>query len=59
MESNHGDFPVLRRLGAAASSSGLKPNGFRDTVTLRCWNLPLVGQLLVDEPVGLAIPGPV
>jgi len=26
-------------------------------VTFRCWNFPLVGQLLVDEPRGLAIPG--
>jgi len=28
-------------------------------VTLRCRNLPLVGQVLVDEPGGLAAPGPV
>jgi len=25
-------------------------------VTLRCWSLTKVGQLLVDEPSGLAIP---
>ena len=53
MESNPGHSPGFRRRRAAAIS------GFRDTMTLRCWNLPLVGQLLVDEPGGLAIPGPV
>jgi len=26
-------------------------------VTIRCWDLPLVGQLLVDESDGLAVPG--
>ena len=26
-------------------------------MTLRCWNLPYVGQILVDEPGGLAAPG--
>jgi len=31
-----------------------RPKGFGNTVNLRCWNLPLVGQLLVDEPGGLA-----
>ena len=33
------------------SSKLLRPKGFGDTVTLRCWNLPQVGQLFVDEPV--------
>jgi len=28
----------------------IRPKGFRDTVTLWCWNLPLVGQLFVDQP---------
>ena len=41
------------------SSKLLRPKEFRDTVTLRGWNLPQVGQLLVDQPSGLAIPGPV
>jgi len=41
------------------SSKLLWRKGFRDTVALRCWNLPKVGQLLVDEPGGLAVPGPV
>ena len=27
-------------------------------MTLRCWNLPQVGQLFVDEPGGLEAPGP-
>ena len=26
-------------------------------MTLRCWDFPKVGQLLVDQPGGLAIPG--
>ena len=26
-------------------------------MTLRCWNLPQVGQLLVDEPGGLVVAG--
>ena len=51
MESNPREFPGFKRLRAAASSSG-----FRDTVTFWCCNLPWVGQLLVDEPGGLAIP---
>jgi len=38
------------------SSKLLQPKGFRDTVTLRCWDLPQVGKLLVDQPGGLAIP---
>ena len=50
MESNPGHFSGFRRLRAASSS---------DTVTLRCWNLPQVGQLLVDEPGGLAAASPV
>jgi len=41
------------------SKKFLRPKGFRDTVTLWCWNLPQVGQFLVDQPGGLAIPGPV
>jgi len=40
------------------SSKLLRPKGFGDTVTLRCWNLPKVGQLLVDEPGGLAAASP-
>jgi len=38
-----------------SSSKLFRPEGFGDTVTLRCWNLPQVGQLLVDEPGGLAV----
>jgi len=38
------------------SSKLLRPKSFRDTVTLRCWNLPSVRQLLVDQPGGLSIP---
>ena len=45
-------------LQASEGSSKLLPKGFRDTVTLRCWNLPLVGQL-ADKPGGLAILCPV
>ena len=41
------------------SNKLLRPKGFRDTVALRCRNLPQVGHLLVDEPGGLAAPGPV
>ena len=41
------------------SGNLLRPRGFRYTVALRCWNLPLVEQLLVDEPGGLAVSGPV
>jgi len=41
------------------SSKLLRPKGFGDTVTLRCWNLPQIGQLLVDVPGGLALPIPV
>jgi len=48
----------LSWLQASEGSSKLLPSkGFRDTVTLRCWNLPQVKQLLVDEPGGLAVPG--
>jgi len=54
MESSPWDFPGFRRLRAVASSSSLK--GFRDTVTLRCWGHPQVGQLLVDNPGRLAAP---
>ena len=36
------------------SSKVFRPEGFRDTVTLRCWNLPYVGQLFADEPGRLA-----
>jgi len=39
------------------SSKLLRPKRFRDTVTLRYWNLPQVGQPLVGEREGLAIPG--
>jgi len=39
------------------SSKRIRLKGFGDTVTLRCWNLPEVGQLLVDEPGGLAAAG--
>jgi len=46
----------LSWLQASESSSKLlRSKVFRDTVTLRCWNLPYVGQLLVDQPGGLAI----
>ena len=52
-----------RRLSWFQASEGssklLRHKGFRDTVTLRCWNLPWVGQFLVDEPGGLGTPGPV
>ena len=41
------------------SSKLLRPKGFKDAVTLRCWNLPSIGQLLVDQPSGLSVPGPV
>jgi len=37
------------------SSKLFWPEGFGDIVTLRCWNLPQVGQLFVDEPGGLAV----
>ena len=47
-----------RRLSWIQASEGscklFWPEGFGDTVTLRCWNLPQVGQILVDEPDGLA-----
>jgi len=50
-----------RRLSWFQASEGssklFRLEGFRDTVTLRCWNLPLVGQLFVDEPGGLAAAG--
>jgi len=52
-----------RRLSWFQASEGsrklLRPKVFRDTVTLRCWNLPSVGQLLVDQPSRLSVPGPV
>ena len=41
------------------SSKLLWPKWVRDTVTLRCWDLPQVGQLLVDNPERLVSPGPV
>jgi len=45
-------------LQASEGSSKLfRPEGFGDTVTLRCWNLPLVAQRLVDQPGGLAVAG--
>ena len=44
---------------SVGSSKLLQPKGFGDTVTLMCWNLPWVVQLLVDEPGGLAAAGPV
>ena len=40
-------------------STFLQSKGSRDTVTVRCWNLAHVGQLLVDEPGTFAIPSPV
>ena len=43
-------------LQASEGSSKLfRPEGFGHTVTLRCWNLPKVGLLLVDEPGGLSV----
>jgi len=48
--------PRFSWLQASKGSSQLfRPERFGDTVTLRCWNLPLVGQLFVDEPSGLAV----
>ena len=41
------------------SSELLQSKGFRDIVTLRCRNLPYVGQLLVDESGRFTIPSPV
>jgi len=57
MEFNPGVFPDFRRLRAAASSSGLK--GSEILWPSGVLNLPLVGQLLVDELGGLSVPGPV
>ena len=34
-----------------------RPEGFGDTVTLRCWNLPYVKQLFLDKPGSLAAAG--
>ena len=34
-----------------------RPERFGDTVTLRCWNLPYVGQLFVEERGRLAATG--
>ena len=52
-----------RRLSWLQASEGngklLRPKGFGDTVNLRCWNLPYVGQLFVEQPGGLAAAGPV
>jgi len=52
-----------RRLSWLQASEGssklLRCKGFRDTVTLRCWNLPTVRQLLVDQPGELSISDPV
>jgi len=45
--------------GVWSGSKLIRPKGFRDTVTLWCWNLPLVGQLFVDQPGWFAITGPV
>jgi len=51
-----------RRLSWLQASEGssqlLRPKGFGDTVSLRCWNLPSVGQLLADQPGGLLVLGP-
>jgi len=50
-------FSWLQR--SEGSSKLLRPKGFRDTMTLRCWNPPYVGQLLLDKPGGLATASPV
>ena len=48
-----------RRFSWLQASEGcsklFRPERFGVTVTLRCWNLPKVGQLFVDEPDGLAV----
>ena len=41
------------------SSNLLRSKGLKDTVTPRCWDLPQVGQLLIDQPGGLAPASPV
>ena len=41
------------------SSKLLRPKGFRDTVTLRFWNLPSVDWKIVDHPGGLSVSGTV
>ena len=50
-----------RYLGSASEgrSKLLRSKRFTDAVTLRCRNLPHVGQLLVDEPGELADPSSV